>query len=297
MVNAIGRTTLKKHLRLPVCCSKPRPAVARLGVVGALIAGALACSCSATESRTDATAMAASEEQVAPVIAVHRWAARMPAGQAVSIANDHGDIRIKLAGDSGLHYAGTAQKLNGETRDPDFRADKVAGGLALSVSAPADWQGRVDAGVRVPADSPLTLRTGAGLIQVRAGANDIDARSDSGNIALRTSGRITASSIAGDIRATFQNTRYTQTAGSLETQTGDVEIWVRPDSSLVIDLSASRVVNRLPAGIGRMVTTGDGRTMLSIGEGGATLVVSSEQGVVSIDPVPLPVIVAPDVSN
>ena len=239
------------------------------------------------QPRLSASAQDLRESDAEVAISTHRWATRMRPNEALRVSNDYGDIRIKNSADSGMTYVGTVQKLGDEQRDPEFPANKFAGGLALSVEAPGDWQGRVDAGLRVPPGAPLVLRTDSGLIQVRTGTNDIDAESDDGPVQLRTDGKIVASTNKGTIRATFQSKDYAGAAGSLQTLSGNIEVWVRPDAALVISVSGE-LSNGLPDGVGNVRRGDDDKAIVELGEGGATLSVTSASGVIRLNAFPLP---------
>ena len=203
-------------------------------------------------------------------IATHRWSTRLRAGDRVVLGNELGDLRARGSGDAGLHYAGVVQKLDGETRDPDFVTERIEGGLRLTAKAPADWLGRVDASARGPPASPLALTTGAGLLEVRVDDNDVLAESREGRITVRTAGRIDVRSADGDILAVFLATDFTgEPAGSVSTDGGDIEVWLRPTASLTVDLEA---------GGGIDVDAGDAASVERVDEGGARVVLGSGDG-------------------
>lgn len=236
------------------------------------------------------TAKAAAEEVIEEpeaIISTHRWATRMQVGDAIHLVNDHGDIRIKSSADSGFDFAGTVQKLGGEQRDAEFRTEKIAAGLALVVQTPEDWNGRVDSGARVPKGAPLRLRTGAGLIQVRTGDNDVDAASKSGKIHLRTMGRLIARTDSGDILASFQGTEYGETAGSIESTTGNIDVWVQPGAALVIVTTGGVLTNNIPDSIGSTRSGGRGASIVELGTDGARLNIDGGAGAISVNLLPV----------
>lgn len=244
---------------------------------------------SATRQQTSQTQSDEPDADSEGAVSIHRWAIRMRPSETIRIDNPHGDIRIKNSADAGLDFAGTIQKLGDETRDPQFGSQKFAGGLALSISAPERWTGRVDAGIRAPKGAPLNPTTSTGLIDIKVSNNPITAITQSGQLALRTGARIVAKSTSGNIRASFESPEFEGDAGSLESQSGDIEVWIRPDASVQIIATGARLENGL-AGLTTERQGTDGETrVITIGDGDAQLRVSTLTGLITVKALPVPI--------
>jgi hypothetical protein len=214
-----------------------------------------------------------SEEALTADTSVHRWAARLAQGERITLDNPFGDIRVRASGDSGLDLSGVVQLLNGEKRNPDFRTERRSNALAISVHAPDGWNGRVDVGVRVPAGSHLDLKTVSGLIEV------------SGNIHVRTGGRVEAYSDSGDILVSMGGTDFEDHAGTIESQAGNIDLWLHPLANIGLYASAG---GELDIKTGPTIEkTTEGAARLVLGSGAGRLDVSSSQGTVIVQTLPV----------
>ena len=221
------------------------------------------------------------------VIDTHRWATRLTAGDGVALINDYGDLRARTSGDSGLDYAGVVQKLDGEKRAPEFHTDRLPERLQIRVSAPADWNGRVDASARVPAGSLLDLSTDGGLIEVRTGDNDVVARSQTGRLSIRTQGRIEARGETGDMLIVMLGSEFGDSAGRVDTVSGNIELWLQPHANVTLRASAGGGLD-IDAGDSAVVNeNASNAAKLTFGEGSAKLDVKSERGALVVRTLPV----------
>ena len=249
---------------------------------------AMGCSTESLQSGAEPAATSAAKAPASSAaINTHRWATRLRAGDGVSLVNEHGDLRARQSGDSGLHYAGVVQKLAGEQREPEFGTRRLPDALQIEVNTRSDWRGRVDASARVPAGSPLDLRTTNGLIEVRTGDNDVKAVSSGGRVIIRTGGRIEAKGETGDMLIVLLGNDYDDdTAGRIETVSGNVELWLQPQANVTLHANAGRGVEIDTDDIGTVVTDTHNAAQLSLGNGAARLDVSTEQGALVVRTLP-----------
>ncbi len=271
--------------------------IRRLGLVAvaALIAGACAEQAQPPASPPPEATEDGEPDMRAPapagsaVVSSHRWSTRLKQGDGVVLINDHGDLRVRSAGDSGLHYAGVVQKLDGEPRDPDFRTERQLEALHVFPVAPDDWNGRVDGGVRLPKGSRVELRTTDGQIDVRLGDNDVVAQSTTGRISVRTEGTIEARGESGEMLIVLFGTDYDERgAGLVEAGSGNVEVWIQPHANVTVDARAGGGVDIDAGDSSARVERGADGASIVVGDGRARFPVSSRAGRLTVRVLPAP---------
>jgi DUF4097 and DUF4098 domain-containing protein YvlB len=218
-------------------------------------------------------------------ISAHRWSTRLRIGDGVSLENAHGDLRVRQSGDSGLHYAAVVQKLDAESRDVEFGTERLPGKLKINVTAPPDWNGRVDASARVPAGGLIELSADDGLIEVRTGDNDIVAVSHDGAINIRTAGHIEARSESGDMLVVMLGTDYDDKgAGRIQTTNGNVELWLQAEAQIRLEAAAGGGIEIVDGP--EVLERTDETVVASFGSGGALLYVQSQNGTLAVRTLP-----------
>jgi len=169
---------------------------------------------------------------------IEKLAPRAP----VRVENRHGDLRVRVgaAGELALH--GVAQRAA-----PDaplgLLVEAEDGGWAVRVAPPAgdaggDSRRRLDLAIAVPADTPLVLASGAGLIEARGFAAPVRATSGAGEIRLRGSGEVDASSESGAVRMAF-HPRLPAAPSRFATSTASIEVELPPGADATARLETS----------------------------------------------------------
>ncbi|MEM7354770.1 MAG: hypothetical protein AAF657_28435 [Acidobacteriota bacterium] len=171
------------------------------------------------------------------------WNGELAAGYEVEIINPYGDIRVRHGAGRELYFLATVQghqddprkaRVEAKAKDSaEGSADNSRGTTRIEVEypneaeldlpqIPASWnKRRVDLTVFVPIDTDTTLRTLAGLAEVRGLEGDLDVSTETGDMRLRIAGGLRAKTVHGDILAQFRRTRW-QDASRIESLTGTI---------------------------------------------------------------------------
>ena len=212
------------------------------------------------------------------------FSARLANGQAVSVDNPYGDVRLRFGGyESELEINAVAQRPQ-QAAVIELQPGLVDGSYRIAPRLPADTliaEGqRLDLVVFVPRGHNVQVRTESGVIESRGIRADIDLRSTRGNIAIRgTSGRVHAETGPGSIEASLLHAP----PGSrqhLATSTGSIVLAVSDDLDAKLELSTSAAfatefslhVENLPG------QEPNKRAIAQVGAGAADVIVESRRG-------------------
>lgn len=142
------------------------------------------------DARTDATkaeSVAATRPQYAAEPTRTSIKEVLPAGLALKISNDFGEVRLRFGGfEHALEVTSVAQAPIGQTM-PRVRFDAPSG--VVSTFLPAETAAalgqRIDIVVFVPEKHDVQVSTLRGMVEIRSLRSAVTVRSDSGNIAAR----------------------------------------------------------------------------------------------------------------
>lgn len=160
---------------------------------------------------------------------------KLVASASVSVENLYGDLRVRTGGRGELSVHGVLQRAEA---DDALRIDLVAEakGWRVRVVEPGPSKShegparRADLAILVPADTPLSLRTANGLVEVRGFTAALSAETSTGEIRLRGSGAVKARSDRGAVRLAFHPVAP-EGPSQLETSSGDIEVELPPRSN------------------------------------------------------------------
>ncbi|HQY54767.1 MAG TPA: hypothetical protein PLU65_06015 [Dokdonella sp.] len=212
------------------------------------------------------------------------FSARLGSGQAVSVNNPYGDVRLRFGGYQDELEINTVAQQPPQAAAILLEPGVVDGIYRIAPRLPADTliaEGqRLDLVVFVPLGHNVRVRTESGVIESRGIRADIDLHSARGNIAIRgTSGSINAETGPGTIEASLLRAP----PGSrqhLATSTGFIVLAVSDELDANLELSTSAVfatefslrVENLPG------QEPNKRATAQIGEGKADIFVESRRG-------------------
>lgn len=169
----------------------------------------------------------------------------LPAGQAVTLDNPYGDVRVAFGGyEHQLEAHAVLQEPTGAAHialEPSVASD---GRYTVAPRLPAgaivrDGQ-RLDLSVLLPEGHALLIRTEQGLIEVHGVHADVDLKSTAGDIGLRgIKGAIQAETGAGSIEASLASAPR-KSRQRLATSTGEIQVGVddRLDAEVTMATSA-----------------------------------------------------------
>lgn len=160
---------------------------------------------------------------------------KLAASASVSVENLYGDLRVRTGGRGELSVHAVLQRAEA---DDALRIELVAEAKGWRVrvvepgpsKSPEGPSRRADLAILVPADTPLSLRTGSGLVEARGFAAALAAETSTGEIRLRGSGAVAVRSDRGAVRLAFHPVAP-DGPSRLETSTGDIEVELPPRAS------------------------------------------------------------------
>jgi len=217
-----------------------------------------------------------------------QWLEAVPEGGSVRIDNPYGNVYSRFGGyGNELEVLATIQRLESELPALGVTFDRGESVLAVrigpsapDVDAAIETRDRIDLVVFVPQGVGLEVRTRDGSVEAKGLKGDVTVSSITGDVQIRgIAGRVQAKSARGRIAATLE-TGATDQPQSLATETGEIEVhlWedahhaVRIETSGEISTDFSLTVEHLPG-------QEPGKYALAtVGEGGASLLLTSKQG-------------------
>lgn len=174
----------------------------------------------------------------------YSWRGEVAPGAAVTLINEHGDLRVRGKPSDELEIVGYLQHHVDDGREIAVEPVRSEGGWRLDVrmaasaeeEVPADWSGRrVDLTVYVPWSSPLTVRTRDGVLEALDLRAPLVVETGSGELLAGGDGDLTVESRSGSVRVVLQEPDWSSTA-TIETFSGPVSVWARPDADTAVSL-------------------------------------------------------------
>ena len=179
------------------------------------------------------------------------WTGPLADATQIVITNPYGDVRCRATDGSEVVIVANIQRHRGDPRRAAVDVVRASAGqdtherLAITVGYPPEAQGesvtpemakrRVDVTVLVPHAARLAIETTTGLIEAKGASSHVRAETRIGDVVVKTSGSVFASSQHGAITVTFSSTSWDEDATSLKTLTGDISVWLTPEASVTVE--------------------------------------------------------------
>lgn len=190
---------------------------------------------------------ARSEVPAMPIAQPERYefTATLAEGQAVSVDNPYGDVRLRFGGfTQTVEVDAVVQTPTGAPAialQPGTDSGRYLVVPRLPAGATLAIGQRVDLVVFVPLGHPVAVHTERGLIQSHGIRGDIDLHSTAGDIAVRgTQGSVQAQTGAGSIEASL-NAAPPKSKQHLATTTGNIVLGVSDKLDAELELATSGV--------------------------------------------------------
>ncbi len=227
------------------------------------------------------------------LVSPHRDSVQIDPDTPVIISNPYGDVRLRRTADHVVQISAMIQK---HPDDPDQPAIEAQTGQSLAISVdyprktddiietmPDAWRNRrVDLTVFVPTGSALTVQTTRGQLIGKGLKSDVNARSDSGDIFLRTHGSVNAHSANGDVTVWFKRGDWRFTP-EIETRSGDITVRLAPDIDVFATIRTSgRITTDFSLSIEKNSACGGKIATVQIGSGKGHLQIKSAIGNVAL---------------
>jgi len=215
-------------------------------------------------------------------------------GAQLRVVNHHGNVYARFGGyENRVELLATTQKLDQGLPPLELRTRETEGGLVVDVapegqeSAEAgsvDRRDRVDLVVFVPRGAVLEVETREDLIEAKGLESDVSASSLKGDIRIRSiKGRVRAKTDRGTIEVTLE-TGATPEPQELTTVTGEIEVYLREDADMSVDLATSGEISTdftLTIEHRRFEEPGKYGTAV-VGDGGPQLTLRSKRGAIRL---------------
>ena len=146
------------------------------------------------------------------------WKQNLTGPGPVTVVNEFGDIRVRSVNSLQLTVIANIQKPANIKGSAEVIRRAKAGGMDIEVRFPKGNEHgmesntglgkkrRVDLTVLIPAETPLTLKTGEGLLDAKGLQNAADLETGLGDIYLVTSGPVTVKTRQGKVKTFFKAT-------------------------------------------------------------------------------------------
>ncbi len=168
------------------------------------------------------------------VIERQEWSEVVAEGQAVSVTNRFGDVRLRGIDEARFSGLGMVQHHALDPRQAAIVISRDADGVHLEVrwndgdqlpqEAPEAWRKRrVDLTVYVPAAAALQLQTLDGTIWAEDLQGDVEVESKTGDVEIKTRGSLRGGTDHGKLWTTFVGAGWARPA-QLETVTGEIQV-------------------------------------------------------------------------
>jgi len=207
-----------------------------------------------------------------PRVRVRVW---VPREFSVDIRSNSGPIRIQDLGGS----------VRARTRDAGVEVRGISGPVKLRVvNGPVEIEDITGDLQVTSSDGPIQIAWVAGDVEARTTGGRIEMRHIDGEVTAKTlggsielaqvRGPIVARTERGSVRASFSESP----AGSLETESGSIDVLIPTDSNADLDARATRGSVALDAAIGLNGEKGDNFVVGRINGGGALLLLRTSRG-------------------
>jgi hypothetical protein len=169
------------------------------------------------------------------------------AGSRVRVVNPFGSIHARFGGyENRVEILTTVQRLDGGPSGPEISISPTDdGGLDVTTAPgprPDPSEGprsRIDVVLFVPEGAALDAETRVDEINVKGLKGDVTARSEKGDIRIRSvEGRVRAKTARGRIAVSLE-TGVTSESQDFSTETGDIEVYLREDAEMEVDIATS----------------------------------------------------------
>lgn len=210
----------------------------------------------------------------------------------IEIRNEYGDIRCRAGAVEQVEVLSNSQRLKDDPLMPRIHIGQRDGRMVIEVSFVTDEtrtespetdemkRRRVDLTVIMPAEARLVAHTRGGLIEAKGLEREMQADSLSGNIVVSTTATIRARTERGSIKLDLKSDQW-EIAPSLETVTGNIEVWLPHVANLTISAETQgRITTDYSIDIRNEAKTK--HISARIGKGGATLPITTIRGDVLI---------------
>jgi len=213
----------------------------------------------------------------------------LAAGHSVSISNPFGDIRVRNVPDREVWVIAHVQRQKGESGLARISLTEKADRLAVAVVFPESGTNphdgkshRADITVMVPKGAKIEITGRKGLIEGKGLESDVHAETEFGNITLSTSGTIFAKCRQGQVRAIFENTRWS-TPPLLENIHGEIDIFLPEQANVTVAAATGGTITtdysiEIKNAPGKKEKSGQ----IVLGDGKANLTVASTYGNIKI---------------
>lgn len=219
-------------------------------------------------------------------------------GAAISINNPWGNLVVRTHQASEVYLLGHLQRHRDDPRQLDLQVERVetASGspttLALGVEfaaaaveqqSPAAWdKRRIDITVFVPHAADLRFETGDGQLEVRGSAGHVEATTRSGTIKLRVAGSVDVRSQHGRVLAQFTRTDWRRPI-EISTQTSEIRVEMPAGGRATVAIETrGEITSDFSTTIERHQASLLKTARLTVGDGGAAMRLSSQQGPIKI---------------
>ena len=226
-----------------------------------------------------------------------QWSGRLGARDdgepaRLRLINEFGDIRARSSDNDEVDVRAVVQRRRDVEAPVELHVSEDADGILIEVRFPEAAidrdlllpgrppDRRVDVAIFVPVGATFDARTVTGLLEARGLSGDARLRSESGDLVVRTSGSLDASTEHGSVRAQFLTSEWT-TPPRIETTTGDIRVEVPRSTNATGHLETRfEITTDYSIEIEREGLLKTGRA--TIGEGGPEIVLHSHKGAVKL---------------
>ena len=198
----------------------------------------------------------------------YKWFGDAPKSKIVRIVNPYGSVTSRSSMVNGVELSAAIQKIgdNPPQHTVDIKDNKGVTEIVISYpkgtirNAKGQLTGRFDLGVWLPSWVRLEVETDFGDIKVKKSASDVIAQSNSGKIAIGTSGHVEALSESGNISVDLYGERFRQQMKAVS-RLGDVKVNMSQDARLVIQASAAEDIKNNFSEYQSIKVSGDSKTL------------------------------------
>ena len=171
------------------------------------------------------------------------WKQKLTGPGPVMVVNEFGDIRVRTVETDQLTVIANIQKRLSTKGSAQVIRRADDNGMAIEVHFPASEtppsepqpastkKRRVDLTILIPAETPLSLKTGDGLVEAKSLLNEATVETRLGDIHLVTSGPVTIKTRQGKVKTFFKATDW-DSPSSIQSIHGEVSVFLPEKAGL-----------------------------------------------------------------
>lgn len=198
----------------------------------------------------------------------YKWFGDVPKSKIVRVFNPYGSVTSRSSMMGSVELSAAIQKIGDNPPQHTIDINDNNGVTEIVISYPkgtirnakGQLTGRFDLGVWLPSWVRLEVETDFGDIKVKKSASDVIAKSNSGKIAIGTSGHVEALSESGDISVDLYGERFREQM-KIVSRLGDVKVNMSQDARLVITASAANSIKNNFAEYKAIKVSGDDKSL------------------------------------